>query len=99
MSEAVIVLDMPKSCWECRFHVVSDLYSLEEESVCEAKCRVLKESTMKNKPKWCPLKPMPEAIPIDWLIKTQEEYSQRYGEVYKAVVINLIEDWRKENEE
>lgn len=38
-----------------------------------------------------------EAIPIDFLIKTQEEYCKRYGEVYKAVVLNLIEDWEKEN--
>lgn len=39
-----------------------------------------------------------DAIPIDFLIKTQEEYCKRYGEVYKSVVINLVEDWRKENE-
>ena len=39
-----------------------------------------------------------EAIPIDFLIKTQEEYCKKYGEVYKAVVLNLVEDWRKENE-
>lgn len=39
-----------------------------------------------------------EAIPIDFLIKTQEEYCKRYGEVYKAVVLNLLEDWRKDNE-
>lgn len=39
-----------------------------------------------------------EAIPIDFIIKTQEEYCKRYGEVYKAVVLNLVEDWRKENE-
>lgn len=42
--------------------------------------------------------PIIEAIPIDFLIKTQEEYCKRYGEVYKAVVLNLLEDWRKENE-
>lgn len=38
-----------------------------------------------------------EAIPVIFLIKTQEEYCKRYGEVYKAVVLNLVEDWRKEN--
>ena len=55
MSTAIFMMDMPKSCWECRFQVLSDLYSLEEEPVCEVECRTLKESAMKNKPKWCPL--------------------------------------------
>ena len=39
-----------------------------------------------------------DAIPINFLIKTQEEYCKRYGEVYKAVVLNLVEDWEKEYE-
>lgn len=39
-----------------------------------------------------------EAIPIDFLVSTINEYCNRYGEVYKSVVNNLIEDWEKENE-
>ena len=82
MSKAVIVLDMPKSCWKCRFQVLSDLYSLEEEYVCEVECRALKESTMKNKPKWCPLKPMPQKKNTEMSLNAMNdwlEHSERVG--------------------
>ena len=36
---------------------------------------------------------------IDFLEDTVDEYCERYGVVYKAVVDNLKEDWRKENEQ
>ena len=50
--------------------------------------------------------PIIDAIPIlwieEWLKKmpkhTTPYFYKRYGEVYKAVVLNLVKDWRKENE-
>lgn len=44
--------------------------------------------------------PIIEAIPILWIeewLKKMPKH-KRYGEVYKAVVRNLVKDWRKENE-
>ena len=90
MNKSVLVIDRPNRCGECK------LYMNNGNSYW---CIITgKDTTGFTIPASCPLKPMPEAIPIDWLIKTQEEYSQRYGGVYKAVVINLIEDWRQEND-
>ena len=66
----------------------------------EALLKTVSLGHMSMKALWKRLKnePTVEAIPIDFLIKTQEEYCKRYGGVYKAVVLNLVEDWRKEND-
>lgn len=47
-----------------------------------------------------------DAIPISWIEEwlkkmpkhTTPYFYKRYGEVYKAVVLNIVKDWRKENE-
>lgn len=57
MSKAILVMDMPEDCEDC---------PLFEEKVynphnCKAKRKnVDKYTYYKNKPDWCPLRPMPE---------------------------------------
>lgn len=54
MAKAVLVMDMPESCWECP--CMKELY---EYSICEVKTNVCDEYEH-NRPDWCPLRELPE---------------------------------------
>lgn len=53
MDKAILVIDMPESCDDCDFCYYSDGTVLS--------CRLKLKSTdgCRNKPDWCPLKPVP----------------------------------------
>lgn len=53
MNKAILVVDMPESCRDCMIRSLAD--------DCQAIGRYVQEYRQnKNKPDWCPLKPMPE---------------------------------------
>lgn len=52
MSKAILVIDMPKSCEKCRFH----LNYPKVKHYCYIKQRAFDE----DKPDWCPLKEVPK---------------------------------------
>ena len=54
MSKAILVMDMPKNCFDCRF---------QEMGFCEAVHSVgemIPDDDLESKPDWCPLREMPE---------------------------------------
>lgn len=51
--KAILVIDMPKNCDECRLHLESS--GGQYRRFCVAKNEI---SVGKKKPKWCPLKPI-----------------------------------------
>ena len=53
MSKAVLVMDMPKRCYECPFG--------NDDAECDVVGRHFNQK--KEKPDWCPLRPMPEKKP------------------------------------
>ena len=53
--KAVLVIDMPSVCDECRLHLESS--GGQYRRFCVAKNEI---SVGKKKPKWCPLKPLPK---------------------------------------
>lgn len=55
MSKAILVMDMPESCAKCRFYW----------SYCQ--CCYRKTLDISKKPKFCPLKPVPEKLYVDEL--------------------------------
>lgn len=59
MSKAILVIDMPKNCYYCDFHYLSD----GTVPSCQLKFKVIDNATVK--PEWCPLKPLPEKYEID----------------------------------
>ena len=69
MGKAILVINMPNSCYQCQFHIVDNMYSVENVDTCEAYCNVIPEDQMKTKPKWCPLKPMPKQNTFTYGIK------------------------------
>ena len=54
MSKAILVMDMPKNCFDCRF---------QEMGFCEAVHSVgemIPDDDLESKPDWCPLLEVPE---------------------------------------
>lgn len=52
MSKAVLVMDMPESCYQCPFG--------NDDFECDVIGSHVYIGFMSGKPKWCPLRPMPE---------------------------------------
>lgn len=52
MSKAVLVMDMPESCYQCPFG--------NDNFECDVIGRPLDVNQKIEKPDWCPLRPMPE---------------------------------------
>lgn len=53
MSKAVLVMDMPESCYKCKLHCVTPY----GEYLC---CAVRKNIPCAEIPDWCPLRELPE---------------------------------------
>ena len=53
MSKAILVIDMPKRCEECRFSTINCL----DSDVCYLNNR---EISLDKRPNWCPLREVPK---------------------------------------
>ena len=76
--KAILVMDMPSSCEECNFH---------QYGICHAvrKCITGTPKGLKEKPDWCPLKPMPQrANHPDWCD------GGRYDKGYNACIDEIM---------
>lgn len=69
MSKAVLVIDMPEKCEKCRFY-------LNSPSV-KHLCYIKQQAFDEERPKWCPLKPMPEEKECNGLLDFDD--SVAYG--------------------
>ena len=78
--KAILVIDMPKECWDCPMHIEGLDDENEEIMVCNAE-KI--ESHYGEKPSWCPLKPMPEkkwvAEGFDRIMENNKEHLMSLG--------------------
>lgn len=60
MAKAVLVMDMPESCFGCNF-----MYCDEESDTetCQATETARDIDLIEDRPDWCPLRELPEKIP------------------------------------
>ena len=68
MAKAVLVMDMPEACCDCRFcrelhEGVEACCELEDEPNDNTKCRMIDDYCY-NKPDWCPLRELPEKMKV-----------------------------------
>ena len=58
MSKAILVMDMPDSCLDCRF-----CREIDEgiEACCDSLCRMI-DDYCQCRPNWCPLRELPEKM-------------------------------------
>ena len=59
MSKAILIMDMPEHCGYCNFCYYSD----GRVPTCQLKLQAIEN--YKEKPAWCPLKPLPEKYDIE----------------------------------
>lgn len=38
-----------------------------------------------------------DAMTISYMLDKRHEYTQKYGDMYMAMILNLIKDWRRDN--
>lgn len=69
--KAVLVIDMPKDCWDC--HLVDEWGNCNAIKMTSEKYGVSVKQNDKDRPSWCPLRPMPkkEEKPI----KGEDDYN------------------------
>lgn len=72
MSKAILVLNMPKSCGECKLH--NDSYDYHE-CIVTGETQGYKFNTFKNKMGKCPLKEVPEKEYADTGIVEVDEFA------------------------
>lgn len=76
MSKAVLVMDMPKDCYECK---LQDWLT----------CRIAKKcNTSHSIPDWCPLRELPKKI-TSWKGKSTN-YQQGHRDGYNACIDELL---------
>ena len=54
MKKAVLVIDMPKTCYKC------PLCYEQELCICVGDTKPIDVNPAKGKPEWCPLRPLPK---------------------------------------
>lgn len=81
MSKAILVIDMPSCCNECP---ICASYAESAFSIREYWCTASDNTDVDpyDKPKWCPLKPVPEKIDVpdfDDTVKAESENAFEVG--------------------
>ena len=72
MSKAILVMDMPDVCYDCPL--------CENDSGCMAVGNSLIEVfTDREKPEWCPLKPLPEKAELTFVDHGQDQIAMGWN--------------------
>lgn len=83
MNKAILVIDMPERCSDCRFKdSVTNHIDNSIEFTCKAKNELIICDIDKRKDEDCPLKPMPEKKSTDMRLSAMNEWlehSERIG--------------------
>lgn len=92
MSKAILVMDMPSSCIDCRFcreidEGINACCEIMDEPNDNELCRMIDVSYPQEKPDWCPLNPMPQrANHPDWCD------GGRYDKGYNSCIDEILGD-------
>lgn len=87
--KAILIMDMPSSCIDCRFcreidEGINACCEIMDEPDDSELCRMIDVSYTQEKPDWCPLKPMPSRF--------NEEHFNRYEDCYNACIDEILGD-------
>lgn len=95
MAKAVLVMDMPETCCDCRFcrelhEGVETCCELEDEPNDNTQCRMIDDYCY-HKPDWCPLRELPEKKER----RVGEHGERMYRAGFNACLYEILEE-RKE---
>lgn len=85
MAKAVLVMDMPETCYDCRFcrelhEGVEACCELEDEPNDNKQCRMIDDYCY-HKPDWCPLQELPDEKCGAWTDGMITAYNKYLSEV------------------
>lgn len=84
--KAILVIDMPDECLDCPCYRQTYTYNwgLAGED-CKAMLRPLNYIEVTNRPKWCPLKPLPQKYCTDGDDLEENSYWQGWNECLEEI--------------
>lgn len=76
MSKAVLVMNMPENCYQCRL-----THRLNPEEIIDCRGRILSDTYVifKNRPNWCPLRELPEEKESDPVMDHDIDFGSAIG--------------------
>ena len=86
MNKAILVIDMPENCYECRF--LNDNYDYPECIITE-ETKGYKFRAREEKMDKCPLKPVPEKYDMNNII-CDRDYDDEYEYGYNACIDEIL---------
>lgn len=86
MDKAILVIDMPSCCYECPLCESLEVLPSVEEYYCTVENN---DVDRRNKPNWCPLKPMPKKK-LPYI--TSSNHLIGFGEGYNACIDEILGD-------
>ena len=84
MNKAILVIDMPDSCSECKIRVI-DEYSVWCSCLNPEPNGVWEYVNNGTKPSWCPLKPAPEEQMI-WYEDERSDWERGYNNCLREIL-------------
>ena len=95
--KAILVLEMPSSCIDCRFcreidEGVNACCEIMSELDDSELCRMIDVSYPQDKPDWCPLKPMPEKMQVCGKYPQPDGIVPSYKIGYNACIDEILGD-------
>lgn len=81
--KAILVIDMPKKCESCPCSTINEEIDGGVVFTCDAlpNKEITEANMTRNKPSWCPLKPMPEPKDIGY---PNDNYDVEFGDGWDA---------------
>lgn len=93
MSKAILVMDMPKNCYECNLRFTN----LSCEDICSKDNKYIEVNIFERKPNWCPLREVPQKKDYEVLKagargygKTQNMLSNAHINGYNACIDEIL---------
>ena len=86
MSKAILVMDMPQYCDECDLH-----YERDCSDYCSIGNEYIDINVLKSKPKWCPLKEVPQKRK-ETSITNYKRYVQGWNDCIDRILEGSEED-------
>lgn len=82
MSKAVLVMDMPESCADCKLRINGCCLPRSWKNDI---CGVYYDAKNSSKPDWCPLRPMPEKRECNGLLDFDDSVSYGFNLCIDAI--------------
>ena len=90
--KAILVIEIPKDCWDC--HLVDEWGNCEAIKITSNKYGVsIKQYSNGERPSWCPLKPLPDCPEVPDTIANDVAYIIGWNDC----IVEILKNEKKQN--